>query len=91
MFLGHFISQIGSIPWPACSADLTASDIFLWGYLNSVVHAAYPDSIQEMKVQQQHTERHRDKLEQVIFTSTLILNCNHHASYALKCFTSFVV
>jgi hypothetical protein len=39
VFAGRIISRFGDIPWPARSPDLTACDLFLWGYLKSRVFA----------------------------------------------------
>jgi hypothetical protein len=49
MFPGCLILQFGDIPWPAHSADLTAPDFSLWGYLKSKVCTTCPHSIQELK------------------------------------------
>jgi hypothetical protein len=49
MFPGRLISQFSNIHWPACSPDLTAPDVFLWGYLKSKVYATCPHSSQELK------------------------------------------
>ena len=49
LFGNHVISRNGDIPWPARSPDLTACDLFLWGYLKSKVFANKPRNIQELK------------------------------------------
>jgi hypothetical protein len=44
--------------WPARSPDLSASDFFLWGYLNSQVFKAPAlHTVQELKHRTQHEVR----------------------------------
>ena len=50
LFPNHVISRCGDITWPARSANHSACDFFLWGYLKSqVFKAAASHTVQEMK------------------------------------------
>ena len=40
LFPGHLIFRYGDIAWPGRSPDLSVCDIYLWGYLKSVVYCA---------------------------------------------------
>jgi hypothetical protein len=42
-------SRNGDIPWPALSPDITACDLFVWGFLNGKVYALRPNSVTVLK------------------------------------------
>ncbi|GFV55245.1 uncharacterized protein TNCV_3279601 [Trichonephila clavipes] len=44
-FGDHLISRFGPVNWPPRSCDLTALDYFLWGYVNSLVYADKPRTL----------------------------------------------
>ena len=43
------ISRNGIVGWPPCSCDSTPLDHFLWGYVNSMVYANKPATIDEVR------------------------------------------
>ena len=43
------MSKNGDLESPPRSPDLTVPDFFLWGYLQSKVHASKPKTIDELK------------------------------------------
>ena len=47
-FGAHWIGRGGPTAWPAHSPDLTCLDLFLWGYMKSVVHEINIDSEEEL-------------------------------------------
>jgi hypothetical protein len=50
LFPNHVISRYGDMTWPARSPELSACDLFLWGYLKSqVFKAPAPHIVQELK------------------------------------------
>ena len=50
VFNGRLISRFGDLNFPWRSPDLTAPDLFLWGYLKAKVFTTCPENIQELKV-----------------------------------------
>ena len=49
IFGDRFISRFSDFNRPPCSPDLTAPDIFLWGYLKGKVYTNKPRTIQKLK------------------------------------------
>jgi len=49
MFPEHVISPFGDDEWPPRSPDLSACDIFMWGYLKEKVCAHRPHTVQQLK------------------------------------------
>jgi hypothetical protein len=49
MFPNRVISRTGDIPLPAKSADLSACDFFLWGYLKGKVYTCRPNNVTVLK------------------------------------------
>ena len=45
----RLISRFGSIHWPARSADLSALDFWLWGFLKDRVYSSKPGTISDLK------------------------------------------
>jgi len=50
MFPQHVVSRFGDVPWPPRSPDLSACDLFLWGYLKSKVYFRKPRTVDDLKV-----------------------------------------
>jgi len=50
MFPQQVVSRFGDVPWPPRSPDLSACDIFLWGYLKSKVYVRKPRIVDDPKV-----------------------------------------
>ncbi|GFX30729.1 DUF4817 domain-containing protein [Trichonephila clavipes] len=48
-FGDRLISRFGSVNWPPRSCDLTPLDYFLWGYVNSLVYADKPQTLDHSK------------------------------------------
>ena len=48
-FPGHLISRFGDLSWPPRSSDLTPSDFFLCGYLESRVYVGKQSNLCEIK------------------------------------------
>ncbi|GFY05103.1 transposable element Tc3 transposase [Trichonephila clavipes] len=44
-FGDRLISRFGPVNWPPRSCDLTTLDYFLWGYVNSLVYADKPQTL----------------------------------------------
>ncbi|GFW19218.1 DUF4817 domain-containing protein [Trichonephila clavipes] len=44
-FNDHIISRLKPVNWPPKSCDLTPLDYFLWGYVNSLVYADKPQTL----------------------------------------------
>ena len=44
------VSRFGDVPWPPRSPDLSACDLFLWGYLKSKVYVRKPRTVDNLKV-----------------------------------------
>jgi hypothetical protein len=49
LFPQRVISRFGDVPWPPHSLDLTAPDIFLWGYLKSKLYSRRPVDLNALK------------------------------------------
>jgi hypothetical protein len=49
LFPNRLISMRGDLTWPARSPDLSVCDVFLWGYLKSLVYADCPQNIETLK------------------------------------------
>ncbi|GFX26288.1 DUF4817 domain-containing protein [Trichonephila clavipes] len=45
----HLISRFGPMNWPPRSYDLTPLDYFLWGYVNSLVYADKPQTLDPLE------------------------------------------
>ncbi|GFY08425.1 transposable element Tc3 transposase [Trichonephila clavipes] len=45
----RLISHFGPVNWPPRSCDLTPLDYFLWGYVNSLVYADKPQTLDHLK------------------------------------------
>jgi len=50
-FPGRVISRNGDQNWPLRSCDLTACDLFLWGFVKSRVYVNKPQTIPELKLE----------------------------------------
>ena len=50
MFPQHIVLRFGDVPWPPRSPDLSACDLFLWGYLKSKVFIRKPCTFDDLKV-----------------------------------------
>ncbi|GFX60103.1 transposable element Tc3 transposase [Trichonephila clavipes] len=48
-FGDHLISRFGPVNWPPRSCDLTPLDYFLWGYVNSLVYADKPQTLDHLE------------------------------------------
>ncbi|GFT35421.1 HTH_Tnp_Tc3_2 domain-containing protein [Trichonephila clavipes] len=48
-FGDRLISRFGPVNWPPRSCDLTPLDYFLWGYVNSLVYADKPQSLDHLE------------------------------------------
>ncbi|GFW55735.1 transposable element Tcb1 transposase [Trichonephila clavipes] len=48
-FGDRLISRFGPVNWPPRSCDLTPLDYFLWGYVNSLVYAARPQTLDHLE------------------------------------------
>ncbi|GFU89369.1 transposable element Tc3 transposase [Trichonephila clavipes] len=49
MFGDRLISRFGPVNWPPRSCDLTPLDYFLWGYVNSLVYADKPQTLDHLE------------------------------------------
>ena len=49
LFPQWVISCFSDVPWPPRSPDLTAPDVFLWGYLKSKVYSNRPTDLHTLK------------------------------------------
>ena len=49
LFSQRVISRFGNVPWPPRSPDLTAPNLFLWGYLKSKVYSNRPTDLNTLK------------------------------------------
>jgi len=49
LFPQRVISRFGDVPWPPRSPDLTAPDLFLWGYLKIKVYSNRPTDLHTLK------------------------------------------
>ncbi|GFX61290.1 transposable element Tc3 transposase [Trichonephila clavipes] len=48
-FGDRLISRFGPVNWPPRSCDLTPLDYFLWGYVNSLVYAVKPQTLDHLE------------------------------------------
>ncbi|GFT99190.1 putative transposable element [Trichonephila clavipes] len=48
-FGDRLISRFGPVNWPPRSCDLTPLDYFLWGYVNSLVYADKPQTLDHLE------------------------------------------
>ncbi|GFS68150.1 putative transposable element [Trichonephila clavipes] len=48
-FGDRLISRFGPVNWPTRSCDLTPPDYFLWGYVNSLVYADKPQTLDHLE------------------------------------------
>ncbi|GFS71871.1 protein O-mannosyl-transferase TMTC3 [Trichonephila clavipes] len=48
-FGDRLISRFGPVNWPPRSCDLTPQDYFLWGYVNSLVYAYKPQTLDHLE------------------------------------------
>ncbi|GFT46582.1 uncharacterized protein TNCV_3184381 [Trichonephila clavipes] len=48
-FVDHLISRFGPVNWPPRSCDLTPLDYFLWGYVNVLVFADRPQTLDHLE------------------------------------------
>ncbi|GFY34182.1 DUF4817 domain-containing protein [Trichonephila clavipes] len=48
-FGDRLISRFGPVNWPPRSCDLTTLDYFLWGYVNSLVYADKPQTLDHLE------------------------------------------
>ncbi|GFU82637.1 putative transposable element [Trichonephila clavipes] len=48
-FGDRLISRFGLVNWPPRSCDLTSLDYFLWGYVNSLVYADKPQTLDHLE------------------------------------------
>ncbi|GFS68656.1 uncharacterized protein TNCV_1958831 [Trichonephila clavipes] len=49
MFGDRLISRFGPVNWPPSSCDLTPLDYFLWGYVQSLVYADKPQTLDHLE------------------------------------------
>ena len=48
-FSNRWIGRGGSFYWPPCLPDLTPLNIFLWGYVKTILYATEPSSLKDLK------------------------------------------
>ncbi|GFU19841.1 uncharacterized protein TNCV_4283681 [Trichonephila clavipes] len=68
MFGDRLISRFGPVNWPSRSCDLTPLDYFLWGYVNSLVYADKPQTLDPLEdnIRRVIADVRRQMLEKVI-------------------------
>ncbi|GFV67631.1 DUF4817 domain-containing protein [Trichonephila clavipes] len=74
-FRHHLISRFGPVNWPPRSCDLTPLDLFLWGYVKSLIYADKPQTLDHLEdnIHRVTADIRPQMLEKVIenFTSRL--------------------
>jgi hypothetical protein len=67
-FPGRILSRFGDIQWPSNSPDLTAADLFLWGYLKAQVFTHTLPDINSLKnaIRQEIANVTQDTLRRVM-------------------------